>query len=26
MGGASTLTQDIAATIAERYPLLRNAL
>ena len=23
---ASTLTQDIAATIAERYPLLRNAL
>jgi uncharacterized repeat protein (TIGR03809 family) len=26
MDDASTLTQDIAAAIAERYPLLRNAL
>ena len=26
MGEASTRTQDIAAAIAERYPLLRNAL
>jgi uncharacterized repeat protein (TIGR03809 family) len=26
MGDAPTLTRDIAATIAERYPLLRNAL